>query len=94
MRGAATGRRRSLLTALATAAVLLPFAVLGDIAGIEILHPMAVVVLGGLVTSTVLTLFVLPALYLPFGASAAGRGRATERRRSRPGPDLDLLPGT
>jgi len=62
----------TLLTALATAAAVLPFAVTGSVAGAEILHPLAVVALGALVTSTLLTLLVLPALYLRF-ADAAGR---------------------
>jgi predicted exporter len=39
--------------------------------GLEIVHPMAVVILGGLVTATLLSLFVLPALYLRFGGRAA-----------------------
>lgn len=51
------------LTALATAALLLPAALFGDIPGAEVLKPLAAVVVGGLVTSTVLALFVLPALY-------------------------------
>ena len=51
------------LTALATAALLLPAALFGDIPGAEVLKPLAAVVVGGLVTSTVLGLFVLPALY-------------------------------
>jgi CzcA family heavy metal efflux pump len=54
----------TVLTALATAAALVPFVLLGSVAGTEVLHPLAVVVLGGLVTSTLLTLLVLPALYL------------------------------
>jgi predicted exporter len=41
--------------------------VAGSPPGLEVVHPMAVVVLGGLVTSTLLSLFVLPALYLRFG---------------------------
>ena len=42
----------------------------GNIPGTEIIHPMAVVVLGGLVTSTLLNLLVLPTLYLHFGSSS------------------------
>jgi Cu/Ag efflux pump CusA len=57
-----------LITALATAVVLLPLVFFtdssGGIAGTEVLYPLAVVVLGGLVTSTLLSTLVLPALYL------------------------------
>ena len=60
-----------LMTAATTALALVPLALLGDIAGLEIVRPMALVILGGLVTSTWLTLVVLPALYLRLGA--AGR---------------------
>jgi Cu/Ag efflux pump CusA len=59
-----------LLTTLALAVAMLPFAVFGGVAGAEILHPMAVVVLGGLVTATLLTLFVIPALYVRFVGDA------------------------
>jgi CzcA family heavy metal efflux pump len=55
-----------LLSALATALLLAPVLFLGNVAGLEVIRPVAVVVLGGLVTSTVLVLFVLPALYLRF----------------------------
>jgi CzcA family heavy metal efflux pump len=55
-----------LMTALATALALLPLALGGNKPGHEIEHPMAVVILGGLVTSTVLNLFLLPALSLRF----------------------------
>ncbi len=51
-------------TALAVAAVLLPFLLLGSIAGQEIIRPMAAVILGGLVTSLFVLLFLLPPLYL------------------------------
>ena len=53
-----------LLTALATAALVLPFAVSGTVAGTELLHPLAVVVLGALLSSTLVVLLVLPALLL------------------------------
>jgi Cu/Ag efflux pump CusA len=52
------------LTAIATAAAFLPFIVFGNIPGQEILQPMAIVVLGGLVTATLVSLYLLPALYL------------------------------
>ena len=55
-----------LMTALTSALGMVPL-VIGTGAGKEILQPLAVVVLGGLVTSTALTLLVLPALYSQFG---------------------------
>ena len=57
-----------LLTAVATALVFLPIAFAGNIAGLEIAQPLAVVVLGGLITSTIFTLAGVPAIYLLFGA--------------------------
>jgi Cu/Ag efflux pump CusA len=57
-----------LVTLLTTAAAMVPLLVLGDIAGLEIVHPIAAVILGGLVTTTVFTLYVVPALYLRLGA--------------------------
>jgi CzcA family heavy metal efflux pump len=58
----------TLTTGSAVAVMALPFVVLGTRPGLEIVHPMAVVVLGGLVTTMFLSLFVLPALYLKLGA--------------------------
>lgn len=55
-----------LMTALTSALGMVPL-VVGTGAGKEILQPLAVVVLGGLFTSTALTLLVLPALYAQFG---------------------------
>ncbi|WP_444876492.1 efflux RND transporter permease subunit [Brunnivagina elsteri] len=55
-----------LLTALTSALGMVPV-VVGSGAGKEILQPLAVVILGGLFTSTALTLLVLPALYSLFG---------------------------
>ncbi|MFQ4143934.1 efflux RND transporter permease subunit [Chlorogloeopsis sp. ULAP02] len=55
-----------LMTALSSALGMAPL-VIGSGAGKEILQPLAVVVLGGLFTSTALTLLVLPALYIQFG---------------------------
>jgi len=56
-----------LMTALTSALGMLPLA-LAFGAGNEILQPLAIVVLGGLITSTILTLLVLPALYARFGS--------------------------
>jgi Cu/Ag efflux pump CusA len=64
----------TLMSSLAISLALAPFAVLSHRPGLEILHPMAVVVLAGLVTSTLVTLFVLPVLYL----AVAGGASATE----------------
>ena len=58
-----------LMTALATGLALVPLVVAGSIPGHEIEHPMAIVILGGLITATLLNLFVLPSLYLRFGKS-------------------------
>ncbi len=55
-----------LMTALTSALGMVPL-VIGSGAGQEILQPLAIVVLGGLFTSTALTLLVLPALYSKFG---------------------------
>ena len=56
-----------LMTVLTAGLALVPLVVAGNIPGHEIEHPMAIVILGGLVTSTLLNLLVLPALYLRFG---------------------------
>jgi CzcA family heavy metal efflux pump len=53
-----------LMTALVTGLGLMPLVVWGARAGQEIEHPMAVVILGGLASSTLLNLLVLPSLYL------------------------------
>ena len=58
-----------LTTAMATALALLPAILLGDVAGLEIVGPMAVTIIGGLLTSTAVTLVFIPALYLQSGPS-------------------------
>jgi CzcA family heavy metal efflux pump len=65
-----------MMTASATGLALVPLAVAGSIPGHEIEHPMAVVILGGLVTATLLNLFVLPSLYLRFAKGRKARGEA------------------
>ena len=71
-------------TALAVAAAVLPFLVLGAVAGQEAARPMAAVILGGLVTSVFVLLFLLPPLYL---RHAPGRGPDLPvPRETRPEP--------
>jgi Cu/Ag efflux pump CusA len=76
IRGAEERLAPILMTALVTGLALVPIIAGGDRSGHEIEHPMAVVILGGLFTSTVLNVFLLPAIYLRYGqAGRAGAGR-------------------
>ena len=61
------------MTTLCTGLALVPLLFYGDTPGREIEHPLAVVIIGGLVTSTLLTLFVVPSLYLRFGRGKSER---------------------
>ena len=66
-RGAEERLSPILMTALVTSLALVPIILGGDRSGHEIEYPMAVVILGGLVTSTILNVFLLPAIYLRYG---------------------------
>jgi Cu/Ag efflux pump CusA len=63
-----------LMTALVTGLALLPLVVGGARAGQEIEHPMAVVIVGGLLSSTALNLLLMPAFYLRWGRTGRRRG--------------------
>jgi CzcA family heavy metal efflux pump len=76
LRGASERLRPILMTTGAAGLAILPLIIFGDLPGHEIEYPMAVVILGGLVTSTLLNLFILPAFYLRFGR---GAGLSTDR---------------
>ncbi|HET6407053.1 MAG TPA: efflux RND transporter permease subunit [Chthoniobacteraceae bacterium] len=65
-----------LMTALSAGIGLIPFVLSGDQPGKEILHPVAVVIVGGLITSTLLGLGVTPAVFYTFGRKAAARALA------------------
>ena len=69
LRGARERLAPILMTSLATALALLPLVIAGQKPGHEIEYPLAIVILGGLVTSTLINLFVVPSLYLRFGRS-------------------------
>lgn len=77
VRGARERLGPILMTALATGLALVPVVIGGHTAGHEIEHPMAVVILGGLVSSTILTLLVTPALYVWLGGGGRGAETAT-----------------
>lgn len=70
-RGAEERLAPIMMTALATGLALLPLVINGDKPGHEIEYPLAVVILGGLATSTLLNLFLLPPLYLRFGKASS-----------------------
>jgi CzcA family heavy metal efflux pump len=55
-----------MMTVLTTGLALIPLLVTGSIPGQEIEHPMAVVIIGGLIMATLINLFVVPSLYLRF----------------------------
>ncbi|UCD42499.1 MAG: efflux RND transporter permease subunit, partial [Chloroflexota bacterium] len=67
LRGAKERISPIMMTALTAGLALVPLVVAGEIPGHEIEHPMAIVILGGLVTSTLVNLFIVPSLYLVFG---------------------------
>jgi len=76
LRGARERLLPILMTTLACALALVPLVIAGTIPGHEIEHPMAIVILGGLVTSTLVNLFVVPSLYLRFGRSGEATAAA------------------
>ena len=88
VRGAMERLSPILMTALATGLGLIPLALAHGQAGSEIQAPMAIVILTGLVTSTVLNMLVVPALYLRFGSvrslSAPREEMASETRAALP----------
>jgi Cu/Ag efflux pump CusA len=69
-----------LMTALTAGIALVPLALSRGEPGREILHPVALVVIGGLITSTILDFFVTPTVFLRFGRKAAAR--LVERHRA------------
>lgn len=66
-RGSRERLRPVIMTALAAGLALVPFAFSAHKPGNEILSPLAIVILGGLVSSTILNMVVLPSLYVTFG---------------------------
>ncbi|MDB6154216.1 MAG: multidrug transporter AcrB, partial [Chthoniobacteraceae bacterium] len=67
-----------LMTALAAGIGLIPLVLAADQPGKEILHPVAVVIVGGLITSTLLGLGVTPTVFYTFGRKAAQKSVENE----------------
>jgi Cu/Ag efflux pump CusA len=78
-----------LTTAAALAAIALPFALMGDRGGLEVASPMAIVLLGGLVTSTFVALVGLPGLYPVFSGGADMAEVPATGERAVPAPGVD-----
>ena len=62
-----------LMTALTSGIGLVPLAMAAGEPGKEILYPVATVIIGGLITCTILEFLVRPALFLKFGMGSARR---------------------
>lgn len=83
-----------MMTALTAGLSLVPFVLAADAPGKEILHPLAVVVLGGILTSTLLDQVVTPAVFYKFGKPAADKiiaereGRGGAVFGEEPDPDV------
>jgi CzcA family heavy metal efflux pump len=71
-----------LMTALTAGLSLIPFVLAADAPGKEILHPLAVVVLGGILTSTLLDQVVTPAVFYRFGKPTADTIIAGREKRA------------
>jgi Cu/Ag efflux pump CusA len=67
-----------MMTVFTTGLALIPLVWVGQVPGNEVEHPMAVVIMGGLITATLLNLFVVPVLYLAFGKSIKGATEVPE----------------
>ena len=63
-----------LMTALTSALALIPLAVYGDLPGNEIQSPMGIVILGGLISSTILNIFIMPIFYYIFRKREIAKG--------------------
>jgi CzcA family heavy metal efflux pump len=72
LRGAQERLPSILMTALVTALAMLPLAIDSDNPGREIMGPMAAIIIGGLASSTILNLLLLPAILLRYGRFERG----------------------
>jgi HME family heavy-metal exporter len=80
LRGAAERLTPVLMTSLVTAIALIPLLIAGQDPGKEILYPVAVVIFGGLISSTLLDTLVTPVLFHAFGRAPLARWTALNHR--------------
>jgi HME family heavy-metal exporter len=93
LRGSAERLTPVLMTALSAGLALIPLTIGADAPGKEILHPVAVTILGGLVSATLLDTFVTPILFHRFGRPALERLRA-EAEAARKAAPANAFPET
>ena len=87
LRGSAERLTPVLMTALSAGLALIPLAIGADAPGKEVLHPVAITILGGLVSATLLDTLVTPILFHRFGRPALERLRSdAEERRAGGAP--------
>jgi Cu/Ag efflux pump CusA len=71
-------------TIVAAALALVPLIIYGNVSGLEMVNPLAVVIVGGLATAALLNLFVVPVLYLRFvGAAVPATSTSGEPTREQ-----------
>jgi len=84
IRGAQERLPSILITALVTALAMLPIAVNSDNPGREIMGPMAAIIIGGLMSSTILNLLILPTVMLRYGKFTKLDKQLTTETQSNP----------
>ena len=94
LRGAEERLAPILMTAACAALALLPLVLKGNAPGHEIEYPMAVVILGGLATSTLLNLFLIPSLYARFGRSRIVPSEIRAETATAPKDTADVIAPT
>jgi Cu/Ag efflux pump CusA len=90
LRGGHDRSIQMITTAIMTGLALAPFALTGSVAGQEVVHPLAIVMLGGLLTTTLLNLFVVPVVYLRFRPRA---GREPDLAEVVTVPEVEQVSG-
>lgn len=93
VRGACEQFPTSLLVIVTTGLALAPTLFLGDLPGLEVARPMAIALLGGLVTTAVANLFIMPALFLGLGVGAGASADPFADEAGTSGGAPGIFPG-